>query len=67
MLALLCYASFVDYDNLICIAYCQWLRDWTDRLNNAGAVSAVDALMGHLAPEEADVELCRTWTQSAIK
>ena len=45
----------------------QWLRDWTERLNNAGAVSAVDALMVHLAPEEADVELCKTWAQSAVK
>ena len=45
----------------------QWLRDWTERLNNAGAISAVDALMVHLAPEEADVELCKTWAQSAVK
>ena len=45
----------------------QWLRDWTDRLNNAGAVSAAEALMVHLTPEEADVEQCKAWAASAIK
>ena len=45
----------------------QWLRDWTDRLNNAGAVSAAEALMVHLTPEEADVEQCKAWAVSAIK
>ena len=45
----------------------QWLRDWTDRLNNAGAVSAVEPLMVHLTPEEADVEQCKAWAASAIK
>ena len=45
----------------------QWLRDWTDRLNNAGAVSAAEPLMVHLTPEEADVEKCKAWAASAIK
>lgn len=45
----------------------QWLRDWTDRLNNAGAVSVAEPLMVHLTPEEADVEQCKTWAASAIK
>ena len=45
----------------------QWLRDWTDRLNNAGAVSVVEPLMVHLTPEEADVEQCKAWAASAIK
>ena len=45
----------------------QWLRDWTDRLNNAGAVSAAEALMVHLTPEEADIEQCKAWAVSAIK
>lgn len=45
----------------------QWLRDWTDRLNNAGAVSAAEALMVHLTPEDADIEQCKSWAQSAIK
>ena len=45
----------------------QWLRDWTDRLNNAGAVSAAEPLMVHLTPEEADVEQCKAWAVSAIK
>ena len=45
----------------------QWLRDWTDRLNNAGAVSAAEPLMVHLTPEEADVEQCKAWAMSAIK
>ena len=45
----------------------QWLRDWTDRLNNAGAVSAAEPLMVHLTPEEADVEQCKAWAASAIK
>ena len=45
----------------------QWLRGWTDRLNNAGAVSAAEPLMVHLTPEEADVEQCKAWAVSAIK
>ena len=45
----------------------QWLRDWTDRLNNAGAVSTAEPLMVHLTPEEADVEQCKAWAASAIK
>ena len=45
----------------------QWLRDWTNRLNNAGAVSAAEPLMVHLTPEDADVEKCKIWAASAIK
>ena len=45
----------------------QWLRDWNDRLNNAGAVSAAEPLMVHLTPEDADVEQCKAWALSAIK
>ena len=45
----------------------QWLRDWNDRLTNAGAVSAAEPLMVHLTPEEADVEQCKVWAVSAIK
>ena len=45
----------------------QWLRDWNDRLSNAGAVSAAEPLMVHLTPEEADVEQCKAWALSAIK
>ena len=45
----------------------QWLRDWNDRLNNAGAVSAAEPLMVHLTPEDADVEQCKAWAASAIK
>ncbi len=45
----------------------QWLRDWNDRLNNAGAVSVAEPLMVHLTPEVADVENCKAWAASAIK
>ena len=45
----------------------QWLRDWNDRLTNAGAVSAAEPLMVHLTPEEADVGQCKAWAVSAIK
>ena len=45
----------------------QWLRDWNDRLTNAGAVSAGEALMVHLTPEEAGVEQCKAWAAAAIK
>ena len=45
----------------------QWLRDWKDRLTNAGAVSVAEPLMVHLTPEDADIEECKTWTASAIK
>ena len=45
----------------------QWLRDWDDRLKNAGAVSATEPLMVHLTPEEADVENCKAWAASTLK
>ena len=45
----------------------QWLRDWNDRLNSVGAVSAAEPLMVHLTPEDADVEQCKAWASSAIK
>ena len=45
----------------------QWLRDWNDRLTNAGAVSAAEPLMVHLTPEEADVDQCKSWAAAAIK
>ena len=45
----------------------QWLRDWNDRLTNAGAVSAAEPHMVHLTPEDADVEACKAWALSAIK
>lgn len=45
----------------------QWLRDWNARLSNAGAVSAAEALMVHLTPEEADLEQCKAWAAAAIK
>ena len=45
----------------------QWLRDWNDRLTNAGAVNAGEPLMVHLTPEEADVEQCKVWATAAIK
>lgn len=45
----------------------QWLRDWSERLKNAGAVNAAEPLMVHLTPEEADVEQCKAWAMSAIK
>ena len=45
----------------------QWLRDWSDRLKNAGAQIAAEPLMVHLTPEEADVEQCKVWATAAIK
>jgi len=45
----------------------QWLRDWNDRLSNAGAVAAGEPLMVHLTPEDADVEQCKSWAVAAIK
>lgn len=45
----------------------KWLRDWTDRLNYDGAVSAAEPLMVHLTPEDPDIALCKSWAESAIK
>ena len=45
----------------------QWLRDWTERLNNAGAVSVAEPLMVHLTPEASDVAQCKDWAVAAIK
>ena len=45
----------------------RWLRDWEDRLKNAGAVRAAEPLMVHLTPEEADVENCKVWAASTLK
>ncbi len=45
----------------------QWLRDWKDRLTNAGALMAAEPLMVHLTPEDADIEQCKNWATSAAK
>ena len=45
----------------------QWLRDWNDRLTNAGAVCAEEPLMVHLTPKDADIAQCKEWAASAIK
>ena len=45
----------------------QWLRDWKDRLTNAGAVMAAEPLMVHLTPEDADIEQCKNWATSVAK
>ena len=45
----------------------QWLRDWNDRLTNAGAVSAAEPLMVQLTPGDAEIEQCKNWAVSAIK
>ncbi len=45
----------------------QWLRDWNDRLTNAGAVCAEEPLMVHLTPEDSDIAQCKEWAASAIK
>ena len=45
----------------------QWLRDWKDRIESVGAVSASEPLMVHLTPEDADIEQCKSWALSSIK
>ena len=45
----------------------QWLRDWKDRLSNAGAISAAEPLMVHLTPEDSDIEQCKAWAESTLK
>ena len=45
----------------------QWLRDWKDRLTNAGAVIAAEPLMVHLTPEDSDIEQSKAWAESTIK
>ena len=45
----------------------QWIRDWNDRVTNAGAVSAAEPLMVHVTPEDADIEKCKAWAASAVK
>lgn len=39
----------------------QWLRDWADRVKNAGAtlVGEAEGLKAHLEPEDADIEACK--------
>ena len=44
----------------------QWLRDWNDRLNSAGAVVAQEPLMVHLTPGNEDIEQCKSWALSAV-
>ena len=45
----------------------QWIRDWNDRVTNAGAVSVAEPLMVHVTPEDADIEKCKAWAASAVK
>ncbi len=45
----------------------QWLRDWKDRLTNAGATCIVEPLMVQLTPGDAEIEQCKNWAVSAIK
>ena len=45
----------------------QWIRDWNDRVTNAGAVSAAEPLIVHVTPEDADIEKCKAWAASAVK
>ena len=45
----------------------QWLRDWEDRVKNAGATSAAEPLMVHLTPEDSDIEKCKEWAKSTVK
>ena len=45
----------------------QWLRDWKDRLDSAGATVTGEPLMVHLTPGDAELEQCKSWAASAIK
>ena len=45
----------------------QWLRDWEDRIKNAGATLTTESLKVHLTPEDADVTTCKEWANVAIK
>ena len=43
----------------------QWLRDWEDRVKNAGA-TVTESLMVHLTPEAEDIAKCQEWTNSIL-
>ncbi len=45
----------------------QWLRDWKDRLTNAGAMCTEELLMVQLTPGDAEIEQCKAWAVAAIK
>lgn len=45
----------------------QWIRDWTDRISTAGAVSAAEPLAVNLTPSDDDIAKCKAWAASAIK
>ena len=45
----------------------QWLRDWKDRLTNAGAMCIEELLMVQLTPGDAEIEQCKAWAVAAIK
>lgn len=38
----------------------QWMRDWEDRCNAAGARLACDSVMANNAPSEDDIENCKS-------
>lgn len=44
----------------------QWLRDWEERVKNAGSTVS-ESLMVHLTPEADDISKCREWTKAMIK
>ncbi len=37
----------------------QWMREWEERCNSAGAVLASEPVMANYEPSESDLELCR--------
>jgi flavodoxin short chain len=45
----------------------QWMRDWTQRMTNAGANLVVESLIVNETPSEKDLEQCREFGKNAAK
>ena len=43
----------------------QWLRDWADRIKNAGGILAAEPLMVNLTPDEEGLKRCKEWVSAA--
>ncbi|MDR1383532.1 MAG: flavodoxin [Planctomycetaceae bacterium] len=44
----------------------QWMRDWTQRMTNAGVSLVVESLIVNETPSEKDLEQCREFAKNAV-
>ena len=45
----------------------QWMRDWTDRMKNAGVTLVTESLIVNETPSGSDLDLCRSFGENAAR